>query len=303
MSFVPPTVVVRPGNTLPISAISLQRDGKRADPAGGYRLTFPSMQAFYAEASRVRAALSIHSYDGADEWGGGVSFTELADLVGRGWQDMVGRSQEISDRAIKAAATMAEDTLPTLHYDVTGDVVDIGRYYSGEPECMIDWPLQPVIKEGLAVTLVSSACFSAAISTDTIVKRGIAVAGLAEALTGLGYSVEIVVDISSGTEDGVRQFGTSLQITVQEAHEDLNMARVIFGLAHPSVLRKMAFLVWSGSARRDEVHNSGYGPVNRPATDRPDAILIEGLDVRQDNWDDPEAFIRDHFVQLGLIEG
>ncbi|HEY2506836.1 MAG TPA: hypothetical protein VGI58_09980 [Streptosporangiaceae bacterium] len=303
MSFVPQAVVVSDGNTLPIGAASLRRDGKRADPAGGYRLTFPSMQAFYAEASRVRAALKDTSYDRADDWSGGVSFLDLADLVEHGWQDMVARSLEVSDRAIKAAATTVEDSLPALHYDVTGDVVDIGRYYSGEPECMIDWPLQPVLKDGLAVTLISSACFSAAIATGTIVRRGIAIAALAEALTGLGYAVEVVVDISAGPEDGVRQFGSSLQVTAKEVHEDLNMPRVIYGLAHPSVLRKLAFLVWDGSARRDEVQNSGFGPVNRPAADRSDAIVIEGLDVRQYNWDDPEAFIREHFVRLGLIEG
>src|SRR5260221_137698 len=126
-------------------------------------------------------------------------------------------------------------------YDVSGDSVDIGRYLAGEPECMMDWPLQPTSAAGRVITLCASICYSGSIDAEVIIRRGQVITALALALSRLGHNVEMWADISA------MQVGRGAQsrfrILVKGADDTLDPARIMYAYAHPTMLRRLGFAV------------------------------------------------------------
>src|SRR6266567_585901 len=97
-----------------------------------------------------------------------TSYGQAIDMALNGWPDELPDALRIAEDAVKLCdqETSAFTFAPV--FDVAGGDVDVARYLSGEPECMVDYPLTPTSKVGRVITLCVGLNTSIAISEETV---------------------------------------------------------------------------------------------------------------------------------------
>jgi hypothetical protein len=196
--------------------------------------------------------------DGTSGWDGMRNFADASQLAHNGWHDVRPEVERLLSQMSDVIADRLE-IAPTMTWNVAGGVVDVGRYCGNEPMCMIDFPMEPQERMGKVVKLFIDYGASSGFSGDFIMKRGIVLLALVDTLQKLGVSVEIY------GETAIRGSGTTVHTTVTKLHDPtdrLDIDELMFTLAHPAMLRRMAFAVreMSTCAKEiDAVYNGGYG--------------------------------------------
>ena len=177
---------------------------------------------------------------------GSASFTDsanLAEAVRLGREGYTEVRPEV-DRMVESLRDRIMDRMqvaPMMVYSVAGGVPDVGRFVSGEPECMMDFPPVPQERMGKVVRIVVDYGASASFSASFIRKRGIVLVALIETLKVLGVSVELYGEtaIACGSRGG---FHTTVTYLHNPA-DRLDIDSLMFAIAHPSMLRRVAFSV------------------------------------------------------------
>ena len=231
------------------------------------------------------------------------SFDEALNLAKHGWSEQLPAAMAIAESAIEMASKEhMTDTFNPV-WDVSGAEVDVARYLSGEPECMIDFPLSKTSKQGRVITLVASLSTSAAVEADTMIRRGQVIVALALALSRLGHSVEIWADCSTS-----RHSVTACErVLIKGVNDEIDAAQLMFALAHPAMLRCLAFGAKDGFPDEwgKELGYSGYGrPAPRTKADiaqYPEGTIF--LPELRSYSDVPNAdqFLRKYLGELGLL--
>jgi hypothetical protein len=233
-----------------------------------------------------------------------VTLEESLTMAREGWRDQLDVAMEIAESAISMALKEhTEDTFAPV-WDVTGGAVDVARFLSGEPECMIDFPLTRTSKQGRVITLVVSASYSSALTHDTLIRRGQVITAFALALARLGHAIEIWTD---GTPVDMGKGATRLiqRTLIKGVNDELDPAMIMFALGHPSFLRNLMHGTrgilkgkWASFSR------NGGRPSPRPAdyaaTYPEGTIFLPELRTARDI---PEAdeFLRQYLGELGLL--
>lgn len=115
---------------------------------------------------------------------------------------------------------------------------------------------------------------------------------------------EVAVGERVTAGDGMADF-----VTVKRSNERLNLDVVMFWLAHPAALRRMAFARWEGldKATRERYHfykMEGYGACAEPIVDsEPDVYFESGDLYGGPMWADPEKvkeWIENKLTELGV---
>lgn len=145
--------------------------------------------------------------------------------------------------------------MTTTSYDNSGDFVDIGRYLSGEPECMGSNKRlgKPIIN-----ILVNNSAASS-IKAHTIQARGKAILEIMSGLESNGYGVEITMCIKVvGQNSKYRQ---ELFVKIKSSREYFNLHSLAFWLVSPSVLRRFYFKHVESltTQQQKDIGNWGYG--------------------------------------------
>jgi hypothetical protein len=175
-------------------------------------------------------------WDDMGEWSGSDGMTQALRLARDGWAEGIEQAAEILQILNVEHASQRKRA-----YSIAGGQVNVGKMLAGNPMHMIKRPKQPGRK---IVTLFVETSMSAAIRAETIKTRAVIIAALAEILEREGYSCEIVATDISTT--GTRVF-YQLATTLKAAGERLNLFDAIFGLGHPSFLRRFSFAALSSS--------------------------------------------------------
>lgn len=184
-----------------------------------------------------------------DEWSGG-DLNDGIRLATYGWPEGAAMA---ADRAVSIAGRICESTtaqalITEIQADVTGAALDVGAYLAGEPECWINFVPQECAR---GVHIVANLSTSAGVSPDTITKRGIATAALAIALQSAGYAITIDV---IGTYKVAKQSTIhSVRVADGESGSVLDLDRIVFALAHPSMPRRLMFAVCCKSKQTDKM--------------------------------------------------
>lgn len=242
-------------------------------------------------------------HKGSDHFSGG-SWETARQLAKDGWEDGVLEASSIMEEALK---TIEEELdLPVFKpvWDVAGASVDIGRYLAGEPECMVTF--QPIKESnaGRVVTLVASLSVSASISTQTMLKRGMAVLALALALQACQHETEIWIEETGENSypAGVPKL-TVTRILLKSAHDTIRDSDLAYWLAHPTAFRRWIF---AAIEKQAVVHGyacpSGLGKPHAPLpTLYPEGTII--TPHLRSNYDQPEAaeFVKAELIKLGLL--
>lgn len=275
-----------------------EKNGKR------YREeTFWSFDAFVRSGMEHREDSSSLRSSWGGSWTDDVnSWDDIDRMVSEGWEDGVKSALPIAEHALRTIEKEIDRPRVTSEWNVYGAEVDIGRYMSGVPECMVDYEPFIVSKAGKVVTLCSSYIYSAAINASTIIKRGAAVMGLAMALQESQHSVEIWIDHTSDTGNTV----VSTKVLLKGANDSIDPAKLAFQLCHPVVLRKLGFAhehTYPAWLYRAQGVGGGYGSPRNPLQNLPEGtIYLDCIHANDDRTSDPERFVSDTLRDLGLID-
>jgi hypothetical protein len=158
------------------------------------------------------------------------------------------------------------------HYDTSGDFVDMGRFLSGEPECMgASRRLgKPIINIMVNITVGSF------ISPKAIIERGKAILEIMSGLESNGYGVQITLYSS------VNRY-QEYYIKVKDPKEYFNLQSLAFWLISPSVFRKFVFrALETESTELQQAIGFGYGrqrDIDQKELDEmPDCVYFPLLD-------------------------
>lgn len=194
----------------------------------------------------------LASLQGASmSWDLDAGFEQSREMAEAGWSEKAAALwRQVQSLALKIDNGVKD------HFDVTGESVDVGRFLSGEPECMAAQIISPLAAVPVMLN-ISARCDADA---RLIFNRGIAVAAVIHALQGSGRSVSLTV--CENVSRGDSQHETF--ITMQEFGEYINPGRLAFWAAHPGALRRCIFRY--NEQQSDDVRNrlsfyegGGYG--------------------------------------------
>ena len=236
-----------------------------------------------------------------EDWHGVGSLTELRTLANHGWQDVEADAMTIVESVLEGVERTYDLDVFTPFYDVAGGTVDIDRFLTGEPECMVNYLPVPTTDVGRVITLCASVCYSAGVSIRTIKRRGHTVAALALALTRIGLAVELWVDISCGPGAGQVH---RCRVLVKGANDELDVAKIMFAYAHPAVLRGLFFGVANGypeDIRTAVGIPNRYGSPVAPKRDLPEGTIY--LPEVCSSHDVPDAYreVERTLRELGVL--
>lgn len=186
-----------------------------------------------------------HSPDPTD-WNGNTTWDDAERLLMYGWPEGVDKARDVADE-LRHDLEMEYDLVytPTLRHDLSGGIVDVGRFLSGVPDSMMN--LDPVEKVRPFVKIEVSGTCASFIKPEAIIRRGASIVALTDLLEDMNMRVELVVsypfkmfyqatdlDVFTNLEYNIR---------VKRADEPLMIDAVMYMVSHPSALRRVCFSV------------------------------------------------------------
>lgn len=178
-----------------------------------------------------------------------ATFEETLALGKSGWEEGVKRVHHMREELISEMGLETLDFAPT--YDVAGLVVDIGRYVDGDPECMVDMPLDMTDKRTIEITVdinvacggcVFRACGMIPIPIEATFLRGAAVSMLVEQLENLGHRVEVYAMTATSYRADTLPLLIH-KIPVKKAGQFLNLSNLIFTTGHAGMVNHLEFAI------------------------------------------------------------
>lgn len=207
-------------------------------------MRFESFEAFVAQAKVVPAITDSHcsrSKDVDRKWAGTDTFEQAVELATKGWAEGAERALGMRASIDSAVREIVAARQSQYAWDVTGDVVDVGKYLGGEPECFLTTVDDGESSTGKVVRLVANLAASGAVSTDSLFARGAVILAAVDIMESLGRRVELWIAHGSRGSGSVGVFQQFVQI--KPAHQPLDPDRVAYCLCHASCLRRLAFSV------------------------------------------------------------
>ncbi len=260
------------------------------------RNRYNSLDAF---AAAVRPTLEAQEHPAlrnsqqSTDWSG-CTWQEAIALARDGWADNLDATLDIAREAITEVASTDHRVTFEMLYDVSGAVVDVERYLSGEPECMVSFPLTTEPHEHQVISLCASIAVSGSVSAETLTRRGQVITAFALRLAELGIGTELYADLTGRPRVVGRQ--TSHVVLVKGATDLIDPARILFAYAHPGMLRQLGFAA---------IVKDGFSPVGTtpspPVKDLPDGTIYLPELLTKSRLPNAADALRDLMRQAGLI--
>jgi hypothetical protein len=242
-------------------------------------------------------------------WAGGTANLKAAVALGHNGYDEI--RPEVERMFTEMESQLAErlEIAFQTQFGYTGSVVDVGRYLSGEPECMLDFVPEPSARMGRVVRIIVNGIASASVSADRIKKRGVVVCALVDAIHKLGMGVEVYVEFPTNDRGLNNPKGTvhTMLVKLHSSEQMLDINNLMFALCHPSMLRRISFSVMEQTkwAPAKELVQSGYGfPGALECADRVGAdVRCEMLQSGKDEYENksPVDWVMSTLSGLGVI--
>ena len=160
------------------------------------------------------------------------SFEEAVELFKNGWSDM---AQKLTQK-LKVAESKMEPTMKSRNtLGVCGYQAIVPLYLQGVPNNMANKKMVPVKQK--VITVNKSIDYSGATSADTIIEESVKAMQVVKKLEAQGYRCNLNL-VLGGCE---RDLSLFLKIRIKSANEKLNISKLAFPLAHPSMLRRLFF--------------------------------------------------------------
>lgn len=187
---------------------------------------------------------------------GTYSWEDALKLARNGWKE--GRSKLLSQldaaRFVQIGATVRAETL-----DVAGAYPLVPAAVAGDPMCMFAPGLEHAKTRPIFRFLVSFSV-AAAVGKEAIINRGAAILSWIDRLENEGARCEVVFVGTTHMNDNKHQKTRryTLSFTAKRADEPLEIDRMAFIIAHPSMVRRL-FFVCCELHHDIEYFGGGYG--------------------------------------------
>jgi hypothetical protein len=147
-------------------------------------------------------------------------------------------------------------------------------------------------------------CDSSGIPAKAIKARGQVISALAFALTRLGFSCEMWVDVTTTKAHNNGRYAGSVRVMVKGSNDILDPARVLFAYAHPAMLRRVCFAAAPDLPNYTEHgHESVWNrSPEQPRQDLPEGtIYLPELMYGSREAEDPVESLRGLLRQVGVL--
>lgn len=242
------------------------------------------------------------SKTGGEHFTGTKDLAQACDLALNGWSEVRPQVNKLFGE-LESSISLTLDEQFGIRFDYSGDSVDMGRYMSGDPECMMDYVTEPQSRMGRVIKVMVNVANSASISAEQIINRGVVVVALLDVLKKLGLGVELWTEMAisdKGVDSGNR---FSQLVKVHDSADMLDVDSTMFAIAHPSMLRRIGFASVEQGVR-SELANQSYGyPSNMMCNDIVGAdIMVEKLQNSNDYMSkNPVQWVVETLTGLDLI--
>lgn len=170
---------------------------------------------------------------------GGTTYKQARVMaVETGYKAVMTEVDRLVDQLDQLVTTDRNMTTFDRAFDVSGYEVDIDRYLTGEPECMIQAVPVQVKAKGRAVRITINCGYLGDVENKAVLRRGAAVIALVDILSRMQHPLEIYTVRVGHYYEGSRLV---YRVKVQDANEPLDIGRVMFALAHPAYHRRLCF--------------------------------------------------------------
>tara|TARA_R100000458_G_C8203819_1_gene193498 strand:- start:19 stop:855 length:837 start_codon:yes stop_codon:yes gene_type:complete len=175
---------------------------------------------------------------------GSNSFDEAIELAVNGWDE--GRSDLASAAEYAFARTQTIDK-PQWNYAPAGAIPNVPAAAAGVPSNMMTLHDSGTNSKQPIVTIYASFGASYMVSSEAIIRRGAAIVALIDQIEQSGKRVKLVCycsNLFSGARVGEETYDRLIYtVTAKESDELLDLDRIAFTMAHPSMLRRCKFRV------------------------------------------------------------
>lgn len=194
---------------------------------------------------------------GGKSFSGSANWEEAVKLASEGDPKL---GTEIQRESAKIASSIfASMPKPDIAYAVSGQVIDMGKFLNGEPECCLNLEV-PDSGNQRILDLVVNGTVNCGQDKEHITNRGIAIATVIKTLESLGVSIRLFITFCCHRDQGEAQ----TWIKFKDYGEPLKINQLAFALAHPSMARRIVFGIVETAPKsvRDTVGirmDGGYG--------------------------------------------
>ena len=239
-------------------------------------------------------AYRTSSRDGDYEFTGTKSYDQAIDIANTGWVDGVKDAKQLADTLINKV--MDKVSVPVIHYDVEGIDYDMSLVNRGIPECWYRFEEHIMDNDGdNVVTIVVNGSASCGIDKGDITKRGAVIVALIELLEYSHRKVAVVHDMSYHSD-------ITFRTIIKTPEQPLDLARLMFACAHPSMLRRLMFRALELNPVQHRNVGASYSmPTESALNQRGDIYFPIMHYVENEKWHkNPEAFIIEQLTKQGI---
>jgi hypothetical protein len=196
---------------------------------------------------------------GMKDWSGTNSFEDAKELAIKGWEEGTKAIEKFTSMFLNQLVNSLK--IDDYFYDVTGQDFDLDRVLIGEPESWLQSEQMEVKAPAQHnVKILVHIGAMAFVSKETIRRKGAAVAALVMLLEKARRGVELVVVSAASTDFEFVDY----RVTIKQAGEDLDLAKLAFVLTHVAFFRRLMFGIyerikgyWGGGYGRTEEVEKG----------------------------------------------
>lgn len=210
------------------------------------------------------------------QWSGSESYEDMTQMRRTGWDE--GRKFL---EGVRAELPDYTDGLFGKRWDrdVSGEVLDVGLFCAGEPDCWMDEREDEERRRGRVISILVSNASLGGEHQDVYAHFAARVVKMIDALEGVGYRVEVWSAAVSGMASIVGHYYTQV-VKVKEADQSVDLDRLAFWLMNAGVHRRIGF-AWRVMAK---VGFSLDGIKERIAKDRREngGVVYGGMGYQND---------------------
>lgn len=214
----------------------------------------------------------------------GATMRQALDMACHGWRDGAEQARPLLERVKTSRPTRRTIT----RYSIAGAVPSVPRYLAGNTLHMRTHE-RKATSQSPVVTLVAATSAPWFVPGSLFMAQAVAASAIVDRLEDAGFRVEIIAgrresSDHNGARDGNGRNNATghraeMFFRVKAAQDSLDLDRVVFGLGHPAVHRRLLFAIGEMHAEYDKAlqgcqgYAVGFDSLERP----PGTYILPGL--------------------------
>lgn len=197
-----------------------------------------------------------------DNWYGTPDYQRALYMANNGW-DSAAEKMAKKVKVTLSAGSPVRSSKPT--YGVVGSQASVPRYLQGIPTNMVS--RQTVYSKQKVVTITRGISYNWTWTTERMLEEGIKALQVIQSLETAGQRVRL--NVMWAVSDYSRAHHHLCKVCVKQPDERMNLSKMAFALAHPSMLRRFFFKWLETDTFAACDMGDGYGcPSERPIKEK-----------------------------------